>query len=577
MGQVTRLPHRLWNEVRSMNRFTLGLVVPITLLVAAGCSGDPTSNLRNGIDHIEAAPTQLFIEPGNSKTVEVSGVDEQGNQLDLAFDVAAGSGITVKRDSTFHPVYVNDTLLAVPPTATRWRFIVTAVDYGQTSFTVTSGGKNIQIPVQVIPQSTLLATFSDSAPAFGDTVTLTAAPGTTFADTAALLIGGDATRPLTIVARAADGSSISFIAPPNIASPITITSVSSTGAPTLTFSPSTASVLRSTVIDTVDVNFSTATPTIGQTVTMSNTNPLIKFDTTVASVSAVPVLIFPGQLTGPAPGPAAIALSADSSSLSFQAPPNANGPAAVTSFAFPGGYTFPLPTRTGIATTPVLSDTVDITVSNLNPNVLDPITISLPANVRWEAADDSVIIGGQSAIVQSVAVGGASIDVIPLPGSIGRPRLVGVFPTGFPQFSLSLQGDDSVTVPPLTPLEGTDDPATAPTIPVPGTLVDAGTFGATACGQVSGFACQIYKFTLAAGGTHRFTLSGPGPADLGLYFLNADLSDNGNVCDSLGNNSPPEDCNLTFAAGTYYMMVISFGPAYVPPDPNPPFIQVVIQ
>jgi hypothetical protein len=569
-----------------MNRFTLGLVVPIILLLAAGCSGDPTSSLRNGLDHIEATPTQLFIEPGNSKTVEVSGVDAQGNQLDLAFDVAGGSGITVKRDSTFHPVYVNDTLLAVPPTATRWRFIVTAVTYGQTSFTVTSGDKNIQIPVQVIPQSTLLATFSDSAPAFGDTVTLTAAPGTTFADTAALLIGGDATRPLTIVARAADGSSISFIAPPNVASPITITSVSSTGAPTLTFSPSTASVLRSTVIDSVDVNFSPASPTIGQTVTMSIPNPLIKFDTTVASVSAVPVLIFPGQLTGPAPGPAAITLSADSSSLSFQAPPNANGPAAVTSFAFPGGYTSPLPTRTGIATTPVLSDTVDITVSNLNPNVLDPITISLPANVRWEAADDSVIIGGQSAIVQSVAVGGASITVIPLPGSIGRPRLVSVFPTGFPQFSLSLQGDDSVTVPALTPLVGTDDPATAPdiTASIPFTLTDVGSWVASNCGTTSGAdSCQLYKLTLAAPRSLHFTLSGPGPADLGLYFLNADLtdystfSDPNTFCDNAGNNSPPEDCTLNFPAGTFIMVVTSFGDLYVPPDPNPPFIQLIIQ
>jgi hypothetical protein len=566
-----------------MNRFTLGLVVPITLLVAAGCSGDPTSNLRNGLDHIEAAPTQLFIEPGNTKTIEVSGVDEQGNPLDLAFDATAGSGVTIKRDSTFHPVYVNDTLLAVPPTATRWRFIVTAIDYGTTSVTVSSGGKNVQIPVQVVPQSTLQATFSDSAPAFGDTVTLTAAPGTTFADTAALLIGGDATRPLTIVARAADGTSISFIAPPNVASPITVTSVSSTGAPTLTFSPTTASVLRSTVIDSVDVTFSTATPTIGQTVTMSNTNPLIKFDTTLArgdTTNLVPVLIFPEQLTGPAAGPAAVTLSADSSSLSFQAPPNANGPAAVTAFAFPGGYVQPLPTRTGITTTPHLSDTVDITLSTSTPAVLEAITISLPANVRWGAdpAGDSVIIAGQAAIVQSVAVGGASISVIPIPGSVGQPRVVGVFPTGFPQFSLSLQGDDSVTVPSLTPLEGTDDPATAPVIPVPGDLVDAGAFGATSCGQNSGAPCQLYKFTLASTTTLHFTLSAPGAADLGLYFLNAaDLSDASQVCDNLGRASPPEDCNLTFAAGTYLMAVVSFGPFYPELDPNPPFLEVNIQ
>jgi hypothetical protein len=545
--------------------------------MAVGCNGDPTSDLRNGIDHLTAAPSQLFLEPGTTKTVEVAGVDEQGNPLDLSFVVTpASSAITVKRDSTFHPIFINDTLLTVPPTATRWRFIVGGVSYANTSFTIRSEGKEIVVPVQVVPETQIEATFDNPTPAFGDVVTLTAAAGTTFADTAQLLIGGDATRPLTITARATDGTSISFIAPPNVASPITITAVSSVGAPTLTFSPATSTVLTTTVVDSVDVTFSTAAPTIGQNVTMTIPNTLINFDTTTASVAGTPVLTFPEQLTGPAAGPANVTLTADSNSLTFDAPPNANGPAAVTAFVFPGGYVFPLPTRTGITTTPHLSDTLDITVSDGTPDVLAPITITLPGTFNFGPIEgDSVSIGAQVAIVQSVTA--SSITVIPLPGSVGQPRVVGVFPTGFPQFSLALQGDDSVTVPALTPLEGTGDPATAPEITIPGTFVDAGSFAATNCGQVSGSACQVYKFTLAAGATHQFTVSGPGPADLGLYFLNSDLTDNDNACDDLGNNSPPESCSLTFAAGTYYMMVISFGPEYTPPDPNPPFFEVDIQ
>jgi hypothetical protein len=561
-----------------MNRFKLGLVVPITLLMAVGCNGDPTSDLRNGIDHLTAAPSQLFLEPGTTKTVEVAGVDEQGNPLDLSFVVTpASSAITVKRDSSFHPVFINDTLLTVPPTATRWRFIVTGVSYANTSFKIASEGKEIVVPVQVVPQTQIEATFDNPTPAFGDVVTLTAASGTTFADTAQLLIGGDPLRPLTITARATDGTSISFIAPPNVASPITITSVSSVGAPTLTFSPATSTVLTTTVVDSVDVTFSTAAPTIGQNVTMTIPNTLINFDTTTASVAGTPVLTFPEQLTGPAAGPANVTLSADSNSLTFDAPPNANGPAAVTAFVFPGGYVFPLPTRTGITTTPHLSDTLDITVSNGTPNVLDPITITLPGTFNFGPAEgDSVIIGGQTAIVQSATA--SSITVIPLPGSVGQPRVVGVFPVGFPQFSLSLQGDDSVTVPALTPLEGTGDPATAPEITIPGTLVDAGSFAATSCGQNSGAPCQLYKFTLAAGASLHFVLSAPGSADLGLYFLNAgDLSDASQVCDALGRASPPEDCTLAFAAGTYLMAVVSFGPFYAENDPNPPFISVDIQ
>ena len=50
-----------------------------------------------------------------------------------------------------------------------------------------------------------------------------------------------------------------------------------------------------------------------------------------------------------------------------------------------------------------------------------------------------------------------------------------------PQFRLTLPATVAITVPPVTPLEGTGDPATAPEIIVPGpggsiTVNDAGTF-----------------------------------------------------------------------------------------------------
>jgi len=563
-----------------MNRLTSGTVLTIALLGMAACSGDPTGDLRNGPEKLVASPSQLFLDVGRSATVEVGAVDAQGNQIEAAYVATnVGSNLSVKRDSTFLPVFVNDSQLEPPAEAPRFRFIVTANAFGATSFTVDGAGKSIEIPVQVVPSTDFAATFSTTTPALGETIVLTAAPGTHFTDSSLVIIG-DTLNPPRTLAVAPDGSTISFLLPPNVNSPVSVTNVIADAAPTLVFTPATIDLIQSPVYDSVSVGFSPATPAIGQTVTATITdNPLIKFDTTAASVAAVPVLTFTGQFTGPAAGPAAVALAADSSSLTFQAPPNANGPASVVSFVFPGGYVFPFPTKTGIATTPHLSDTADITLSTATPAVLQPVTVTLPSTLKFGAvaAGDSVIFGGQAAIVNSVAVGGASIDIIPLPGSVGQPTLVGVFPTGFPQFSLSVPGDESITVPPLTPLAGTEDPATAPEIAVPGTLTDAGSFGATNCGQVSGFPCQVYKITLAAGATLHFTLSGPGPADLGLYFLNSDLTDNDNLCDNEGNNSPPEDCNLTFAAGTYYMMVISFGPAYDPPDPNPPFIQVVIQ
>jgi hypothetical protein len=135
----------------------------------------------------------------------------------------------------------------------------------------------------------------------------------------------------------------------------------------------------------------------------------------------------------------------------------------------------------------------------------------------------------------------------------------------------------TLTVPPLTPLEGTDDPATAPLIPTPGVTVDAGTFDATNCGGLSGIPCQVYRISFAAPTTLTYTLTGANAADLGLYFLNAaDFSDASQFCDALGRASPPESCALSFDAGDYILMVINFGPFYAENDPNPPFFEIDI-
>jgi hypothetical protein len=550
-----------------MNRLTSGTVLTIALLGMAACSGDPTGDLRNGPEKLVASPSQLFLDVGRSATVEVGAVDDQGNPIEAAYVATnVGSNLSVKRDSTFLPVFVNDSQLEPPAEAPRFRFIVTANAFGASSFTVEGAGKSISIPVQVVPSTDFAATFSTTTPALGETIVLTAAPGTHFTDSSLVIIG-DTLNPPRTLAVAPDGSTISFLLPPNVNSPVSVTNVVADAAPTLVFTPATIDLIQSPVYDSVSVGFSTTTPAIGQTVTATITdNPLIKFDTTAASVGAVPVLTFPGQFTGPAAGPAAVTMSADSSSLSFQAPPNANGPASVVSFVFPGGYVFPLPTKTGIATTPALADTADITLSNATPAVLEAITITLPASLKFSAtaADDSVIFAGKSALIQSVGGGGTSISIIPLPGSTGQPQLVGVFPTGFPQFSLSVPGDESVTVPDITPLAGTEDPATAPelTIPTAGntvTINDAGSFdGPGDC--CFGGPTRFYKLTIAAPTTLTFTLDWFEGQDLGVYITESDAL---TVIDSgdsglEGPTGHPEAVTVTLAPGTYFAAIPNF-------------------
>jgi hypothetical protein len=547
-------------------------MVPLfALLVLVGCNSEPTDSLRGGPTELVATPTHLFIELGGVKNVEVGSVDDQGNPIDLNYEVTAtGPGITVRRDSSFLPIFVDDSTLQAPAVGPRFRFIVEGTAYAASSFTVSAGGLTLEVPVQVVPQTGFAGTFDKPVAVLGDTITLTAAPGTAFTETAELRLPGVAdTIPLhpLIVARGENGSSLSFIAPPNVNGPLIITEVTSVSAPDLVFSPATDAVLQTPLIDTVDVTYSTTTPALNQTVTMTVPEPLINL--------VVDSIIFPGQIPGREGDPQNILVAADSSSLTFTTPPNIDGSGTVVNFAFPGGFLLALPTRPNV-TAPSIGTTIDATFSNQTPAVLETVTLTAPAGFTFDDTTN-VTVGGNLAITQSVAGDGSSVTILPIPGSAGVASIDGVVPTVTPDNRVTMLTIQTLTVPPLTPLEGTDDPATAPLIPTPGVTVDAGTFDATNCGGLSGIPCQVYRISFAAPTTLTYTLTGANAADLGLYFLNAaDFSDASQFCDALGRASPPESCALSFDAGDYILMVINFGPFYAENDPNPPFFEIDI-
>ncbi len=357
-----------------MNRFRSGMVPLFALLILVGCNSEPTGDLRNGPAELVASPTQLFIEIGRSKSVEVGAIDGQGNQLDFDYQVSSpGTGITVRRDSSFLPIFVNDSTLQAPAVGPRFRFIVTATGYTATTFTVSAGGLDIVIPVQVIPEVGLAATFDNPTPALGETVTLTAPAGITFADTANLVIAGNPLIPFIV---SQDATTIRFIPPPNVNAPVTVNGVIAASAPGIVFAPATETALQTPLIDTVDVVYSTTTPALGQTVSMSVTEPLINL--------VVDSIIFPGQLPGRVAGPTNIVVAADSNSLTFDTPPNVDGAGTVVNFAFPGDFLIALPTRPSV-TGPNIGTTIDATFSNQTPALLETVTLTAPAGFSFDA------------------------------------------------------------------------------------------------------------------------------------------------------------------------------------------------
>jgi hypothetical protein len=554
-----------------MNRFRSGLV-PLFAVVALGsCSSEPTGDLRNGIDALVATPTQLFIELGRTKTVEVGAVDAQGNPLDFNYEVTAtGAGITVRRDSSFLPIFVNDTTLQAPAVGPRFRFIVEGTGYTATNFTVSAGGEEIRIPVQVVPQLGLAATFSNAAPVLGEAVTLTAPAGITFNPDATLAIGETA---VTIVSQ--DASSITFIPPPSVNSPVTVNGVVSASAPDVVFSPATDTPLVTPLIDTVDVVYSTTTPTLGQTVTMTVPEPLINLviDPLVDTLSDI---VFPGQLPGREPGPQNIVVAPDSSSVNFDTPPNADGNATVVNFAFPGGYLIALPTRPTL-TAPNVGIDIPATFSTQTPALLAPVTLTAPAGFAF-APDVAITIGGQLAVIQSVAGDGSSATFIPIPGSAGVASVDGVIPTGAPATTrVTMNTVETVTVPGITPLEGTETPETAPALTVPTAgnstvLNDAGSFDGEPTDCCFGFHPRIYELVIAAPTTLSFNLDWFQGQDLGAYITTDDLVTVVGAADAAGEGPTghPESTTIAFAPGTYYVNIVNFSAA------PPSFFQLTI-
>ncbi|HEU5040953.1 MAG TPA: hypothetical protein VFT84_09050, partial [Gemmatimonadales bacterium] len=241
------------------------------LMLAAACSDDSFNDIQGDLDRLVASPTQVFLEVGESKNVTVSGVDGQGNPLTFNYEVTnEGAGIDVRRDSTFLPVYVNDSTLQVPAEGERFRFIVTGTAYTSTTFTVSAGGQDIVIPVQVIPQNTLEAAISNQTPALGETVTITAPAGTHFSATSVVTQPDPAGAQPFVVSVAADGSTIDVILPPNLnEAQLTISDVVSDAAPTVVFAPQTALTVTTTVVPSFTGTFSNLTPAVNEAVTLT--------------------------------------------------------------------------------------------------------------------------------------------------------------------------------------------------------------------------------------------------------------------------------------------------------------------
>lgn len=250
--------------IRHMVKGSLPLVLVGALV---SCSGDPTGDLRNGTDHLTASPSSLFVRSDSTKGVIIGAVDEQGNQLSGDFKLGAVTGpFTVAFDSTYAPVYGGNGQLDPQKNPTSVRYIVTpTANTGVGTFTVTTKGKEIMIPIRIKPNFGL-TTLSNASPALGDTVTATLGPNLEFTDSSAVTVAhGVTARGFNI---SPDNKTIQFLVGPGAQNDtVSFSNVK------LTYAPEIGAFVGKTVVNTgpfPQINgFSTTTPQINQNVTIT--------------------------------------------------------------------------------------------------------------------------------------------------------------------------------------------------------------------------------------------------------------------------------------------------------------------
>ncbi len=133
-------------------------VIFTAALGVLACSGDPTADLRNGIDHLTASPTNVLVAQGDSVAITVQAIDAQGNVIATEFTgTTADPQLSFKKDDSFIPVYDAENHLVPPTSSTRARFFVKALGLTSGTVTVSGGGSSRDISVLSSPTALGLA------------------------------------------------------------------------------------------------------------------------------------------------------------------------------------------------------------------------------------------------------------------------------------------------------------------------------------------------------------------------------------------------------------------------------------
>jgi hypothetical protein len=262
---------------------------------------------------------------------------------------------------------------------------------------------------------------------------------------------------------------------------------------------------------------------------------------------------------GATPGSAAVAVTEDSTFLGTNAGAplptskrlNVTGQsAAATSITVTAnGVSKDIPIKvTPISTT--------VTLSTPTPAATEGVVITLPAGYKF-GAGGGASVETTPGITTAIAPDSSSATVFFLPGTTGTITVDSVAVDFAPGVLFSLPTDQTVTVGPVTPLAGTDDPSTAPALTLPplgGTTVtfDAPDFAATID--------HFYRLNVTEAGDYTVTVNWTVGSDIDAPICVADPTCAAeDFTDPTVSSSQPETGTFTLPVGTSTLLVEDFG------------------
>jgi len=571
-----------------MTRLIRGSVLLAACVGIWACGTDSTSSEAGVPFKIRALPEIVFVKTDSSQLIGFELVDELDGQIPTTWTISnPSSHFTVALDSSYRVVYNSDGTLTLPDSQTQVRATITGAQLGISTFTVSAGGKSLDVTVNVVP-GTLYATFSPSNPAPGDVVTMTMPPSLRLTPASKISFpvitksSGDTSSVRNLVI-AADSMSATFIAAPVVDTTARVTGVYNVEFPTVT--PVTLTT-QTKVTGTMSGTFDGKLPaTLSPASDPMNVNSTGSLTVTLASGYAfkcTPDCSAPANVnsaftfpTQTAPNLAGI--SADSAVATLAVGPNVSTQLQATRVMFKGApnFEYTLVSDEKVYTTVVNS--VPVTLTPANPQVGDTVTIQAGAGYAFgPGAQVSWPLGSTAIIADTTwTTNSTKIRVLPMPGSAGLPTITKVVVLASPAFQLTLPATAGtpLTMQNTSIYDGLDDPNTATLLTLPPVGTDTLLFYDLL--PAPGID-KFYHITPGAAVTLSTQLDWGNTADVDLLNCTGSPAGSPGCAGYFGGfagatGARPENMNnVAYPAGSYYIWANLYA------GTNPPWIKVRI-